>query len=187
MTSSTKTKKGEIALLLLKGIGIVGLLIVAVAAPNALQIVKIFQKRQRYTRQSLDQSLRKLKKRGLVIFVRTKRGWRVELTEKGQQELFLYEMKQKLLNRPRCWDSKWHLLIFDIQEERRGIRDAIRRTLVSFGFYRLQDSVWVFPYECEEVLELLRTKYHVRHEALYIAAHRIAKDESLRAHFGLKK
>ena len=77
--------------------------------------------------------------------------------------------------------------MFDIEEKRKNVRNQIRAVLISFGFYRLQDSVWVYPYECEEILELLRTKYKVRHEALYIRAERIAKDEYLRDHFGLKR
>lgn len=183
-----RARKGEIALSVLRGIGIAGLLVIAVAAPNAMQIVPLFQeKKRRYTKTALYYSLRNLQRRGLVRLVRGRNGWRVELTEKGRREFLLYEVQEKLLVRPKRWDGIWHLLIFDIAEERRGIRDALRRTLTTFGFYRLQDSVWVFPYPCEEVLELLRTKYRIRHDALYVSANRIANDRALREHFGLQK
>jgi CRISPR-associated endonuclease Cas2 len=184
-TTKEKTKKGEIAMMILAGIGIAGIVVVALAAPNALQIIPGFQ-RKRYRKSSLDRSLAALLRRGFVEMRRGKYGWRVELTEKGMQELFLYESRQKLFQRRR-WNRKWHVLIFDISEKRRLTRDAIRKTLLQFGFYRLQDSVWVFPYDCERILELLRTKYRVRHDALYMRVDKIANDQELRRHFGLPR
>ena len=109
----------------------------------------------------------------------------MELTERGKEEWRLFETKKKLLQRPKRWDKKWRLLVFDISEKRKNVRDMIRKTLVSFGFYRLQDSVWVYPFECEDVLELLRTKFRVRYEALYVRADRVANDGELRREFKL--
>ena len=96
-----------------------------------------------------------------------------------------YEIGEKHIKKPKRWDHKWRLLIFDVPEKRRFMREKIRRVLKSFEFYRLQDSVWVYPYECEEVLDLLRTKYYVRFEALYIRAEYIQQDRWLRKHFFL--
>ena len=122
----------------------------------------------------------------MIKFVRGKAGWKVELTTKGFAEFLTYETREKLLKKTKYWDGKWHFLIFDIAEERKRIREQVRRTLISFGFHRLQDSVWVFPYDCEEVLELLRIKYGVRYEALYLRADKLAKDKWLKQHFNLK-
>lgn len=187
MQKKTRAKKGEVALCILRGIGIAGLLVIAVAAPNAMQIVPLFQeKKPRYTKTALYYSLRNLQRRGLIRLVRRPNGCRVELAEKGQKELSLYEIQEKMLKRPKRWNGIWHLLIFDIAEERRSVRDALRRTLTTFGFYRLQDSVWAFPYPCEDVLELLRTKYRVRHDALYLSVKYLANDRAPREHFGLQ-
>lgn len=177
-------KKGDIAKLILGAIGMAGLLVVGAAAPGIFKILS-GKKRYSYAKKSLDRSLENLKKHGLIKFVPGRTGWRVALTEKGLAEFFAYEMKEKILKPPKRWNGDWHLLVFDIEETRKKVRDNVRRTLVSLGFIRLQDSVWVYPYPCEEVLELLRTKYGVRHEALYICARKIAKDKWLRQHFGL--
>jgi len=180
-----KTNKGEIALKILIGIGFAGLLVASTAMPNIWQIFPRDLFKKKYPKKSLDQSIAKLRRRGLIKFAQGSRGWRLELTPRGQTELAAYEFGQKILQPPHKWKKKWHLLVFDILEKKRHIREKIRRALVSFGFYRLQDSVWVYPYECEEILELLRTKYGVRYEALYIRAEYIAKDEHLRRHFNL--
>lgn len=178
------SKKGDIARLILGTIGLAGILVVSIVAPGIFKILPN-RKRYSYSKKSLDRSLENLKNRGFIKFVPGRIGWRVELTEKGLVEFFAYEMKEKILKSPKRWNGEWHLLVFDIQETRKKVRDNMRRTLVNLGFVRLQDSVWVCPYPCEEALELLRTKYGVRHEALYICARKIAKDKWLRQHFNL--
>lgn len=181
-----KITKGEIVKWILTGIGLTGLAVVAMAAPNIFQAFPRSYRRDRdYSRKSLDQAVRRSLKRGLIKFTSGSKGWRIELTETGQREFRLFEMKEKMIKQPKKWNGTWHLLIFDIEEKRKVTRELVRRALERIGFYRLQDSVWVHPYECEEVLELLRTKYKVRHDALYICAKKIAKDEWLRKHFGL--
>lgn len=170
--------------MILGTIGLAGILIVGIAAPGIFKILP-GRKRYFYSKKSLDRSLENLKNRGLVKFAPGRIGWRVELTEKGRAEFFSYEIREKILKSPKRWNGDWHLLIFDIEETRKKVRDNVRRTLINLGFVRLQDSVWVYPYPCEEVLELLRTKYGVRHQALYICARKIAKDKWLRKHFGL--
>lgn len=171
---------------ILAGVGIAGLIVVGAMAPG---IFKIFPRndRRRFSTKAVDQSVENLKRKGLLTIIRGKNGWRLALTERGQAEFFAYETRQKILKHPRRWDGKWHLLIFDIAESKKRVREQVRRMLIGFGFHRLQDSVWVYPYECEEILELLRTKYGVRYEALYIRAEKIAKDDWLLNHFGLAR
>lgn len=41
------------------------------------------------------------------------------------------------------WDGKWRIVIFDIPEERRIIRNLFRRNLKKWGFKQLQKSVWI--------------------------------------------
>lgn len=188
--AEAKAERGEIAKEILKGIGMAGLLVIAIAAPGASVAIPKIQRQirwlKKYTKKSVNRSLENLKRRGLVELTQGRRGLRLELTKKGRLELARYETRKKILQKKR-WDGKWHILIFDIQESRKNVRDAVRHTLRALGFYRLQDSVWVFPYDCETVLELLRTEHRVRYDALYIVAQRIGNDGALRDHFGLKK
>ena len=86
---------------------------------------------------------------------------------------------------PRHWDGKWRLVIVEIPEKKRGVRDRIRGLVVRLGFLRLQDSVWVYPYDCEELVTLLKTDLKIGRAVLYIIADAIEFDRPLRAHFGL--
>jgi len=182
--SEPKTKKGEIARLILAVVGVSGIVLIGAVAPGLVYLLPT-KHRSRFSSGALDQSMNRLKSRGLLKKVRGKTGWRLELTEKGQAELLAFETKKKLLKKPWRWDKKWRLLIFDIAESKKKVRDQVRHFLRDLGFHRLQDSVWVYPYECEDVLELLRTKFRIRHEAVYIRAEKIGKDRWLREIFGL--
>ncbi len=178
-------KKGEIARYVLATVGVGGIFLIGVVAPNLFKAFP-YKRFNSYPKSSLDRAIERLKRKGLIRFVQGPSGWRIELTDKGREVLSMFEMRNKLLRTPRRWDGKWRFLIFDIAEKRRSIRDQIRRSLVNFGFYRLQDSVWVHPCECEEILELLRTNYGVRYDALYLRADKLAKDQPLRRHFNLE-
>ena len=134
----------------------------------------------------MKQTIKILDKRGWIIARQTEDGWKISLTKKGRAELLAYELGQKGIVKPKKWDEKWRLLIFDIPEKRRMVRDKIRRFLQSVGFVRLQDSVWVHPYECREILNMLRTRYGIHAEALYVRVDSLDGDRWLKRHYGLR-
>ena len=107
------------------------------------------------------------------------------ITEKGKQLLRTSEGEYKPIPKPRRWDKKWRILIFDIREERKGTREKVRRTLVALGFKWLQDSVWVYPYDCEDLIALLKTDFRIGKDLLYIIADTIENDSAMKREFGL--
>ncbi len=66
------------------------------------------------------------------------------------------------------------------------MRVHLRRTVKSLGFFRLQDSVWVFPYDCEDFVALLKADLRVGKNALYVIVEKIENDKHLKEHFGLQ-
>jgi len=44
------------------------------------------------------------------------------------------------------WDEKWRIVIFDIPEETKKVRDRLREKLKELGFGMIQESVWLTPY-----------------------------------------
>ena len=53
------------------------------------------------------------------------------------------------------------------------------------GFVCLQDSVWVYPYDCEEFMALLKAELRVGKDVLYAIVERIENDKTIRTHFKL--
>jgi DNA-binding transcriptional regulator PaaX len=111
----------------------------------------------------------------------------LRLTEKGERFAALMQEGELAPKKPRHWDGKWRLLIFDIPEGRRRVRGQIRETLVKLGFVRLQDSVWAFPYSCEDYITILKADLKIGKDVLYIIADQIENDAPLRSHFNLPK
>ena len=115
-------------------------------------------------------------------FITIKNGL-VHLTEKGETALARYTLEEKTHMRPKRWDKKWRVIIFDINEKRKRIRESVRRMLLSFGFVRLQDSVWVYPYDCEDLIVLLKAELKIGKELLYMIVDSIENDTGLKRHF----
>lgn len=80
--------------------------------------------------------LRRLRERGLVEQVKLKDDVIIKLTEAGR-DLVNNKFEDK------DWDGKWRVVIFDIPEEKRIIRNLFRRNLKKWGFKPLQKSVWM--------------------------------------------
>ena len=107
------------------------------------------------------------------------------INNNGEKILDCWRRIDFKLERPKKWDRKWRIIIFDIPERKKRIRDEIRKILTVAGFQRLQDSVWVYPYDCEDVIGLLKMDYGIGRDMLYIIADQIENDKYLRMDFGL--
>ncbi len=161
----------------------------AVVAPNAVQLLKHVEKfvtpGPRLGRR-ISQATTRLHSKGLVSRVKTDKGVALKLTEKGNRLAEALEAKNTLfLYKPKKWDGKWRIVIFDVWERRRSVRDRLRTMLQKAGFIKIQASVWVYPYDCEELFVFLRTNLRLGRGILYIVAEEIEHDEKLRQHFGL--
>lgn len=110
----------------------------------------------------------------------------LSLTEEGKKTLQIFSVKDFKLKVPKKWDKKWRILIFDIREEQKTLREKIRRTLSSIGFVRFQDSVWIYPYSCEDLITLLKADFKIGKDLVYIIADEIENDRWLKERFGLK-
>ena len=181
--SRSRTKKNQLKKIILKSIQVAGLLSIALLAPNVLgamgKLGLIPSPRQNdVVRRTSD----RLVHSGLLEW----RDSRLRLTRRGEKELRLLTLKEYGSKRPRRWDRKWRLIIFDIPERRVALRRKIARVLRDIGFVRLQDSVWAYPYDCEDLIMLLKSDFRVGDDVRYMIVDMIERDESLRSQFKLK-
>lgn len=180
--SKRKGRPVAIQKVLLQTIATAGLLSATVLAPNMLKVLKQFGLVPRSCFKSVVSISRKrLVDAGLLTY---KDGY-LRLTPEGEAKLRQLEAPDFQMKKPRRWDGKWRVLIFDIKERRRDTRDKIRRTLVTIGFVRLQNSVWVYPYDCEDLVTLLKADFKIGKDLLYMIVDSIENDRHLRECFGL--
>jgi len=186
MNLEKKVKKANIQKIILETVKLTGLVGVSLIAPNVLGEMKkmgfIIHPRQT---ESIKRSRDNLVEKGLL---ENKNG-KIKITQGGKRYLFrcLSLGDNKELNKNKKWDGKWRVLIFDIPESRRFDRDNIRHALVSIGFMRLQDSVWVYPYSCENIISLLKTETESEGYVLYMIVEALENDEEIKKYFGLNK
>jgi DNA-binding transcriptional regulator PaaX len=181
-----RARNQKIQKVVLGVIAAAGLLSVAMVAPNALRALKLFgldKKLKRNKQRSISLSRERLLQAGLIQY--QKDGF-LCLTNKGEDKLMELERKNYVLIKPKKWDKKWRVLIFDIKEERRVLRDKVRATLVAVGFAHLQDSVWVYPYDCEDLITLMKVDFEIGNDLLYLIVEKIENDSALKKTFGLK-
>ena len=174
-------RKSKIKRALLGSIAVAGILSVAAIAPNAVQLLKpIMREYDRQKRYRDKKAFYKLIEKGLVEIEKTKKGSFAKLTDKGKRALEIAEGRNYRVKIPRHWDKKWRVIIFDIPEKRKALRNRMRTTLMQIGFVRLQDSVWVYPYSCEELVILLKADFKIGKDLLYLIDVRIENHRHLK-------
>ncbi|MBI1957272.1 MAG: hypothetical protein HY434_01970 [Candidatus Liptonbacteria bacterium] len=177
-----KIRRANLKKIILGVVATAGVLGVAAIAPNALgamaRLGMIPVKRQK---EFIINSRNRLIRRGLLAY----QNGLLQLTPEGERILRALEIRDFSLRKPKRWDGKWRMLIFDIAEKKKRVREQIRHSLFQIGFVRVQDSVWLFPYDCEDVITLLKADFHLGKEVLYVITDAIENDSVFRRHFSI--
>lgn len=157
MASAWEIKTKHYSRKILEYLFVAGMLTVAGGSPHVGRYVaqKVFQTEKKSQRKTTN-SFYYLKKRGLIEIKRDGHDIHIALTAEGRRLAGKYQIDDLSIARPKKWDKKWRLIIFDIPSTANVIRDIFRGKLKEFGFYRLQKSTWIYPFECKEEIKLLR-------------------------------
>ena len=100
----------------------------------AILIVKY--QRKGYSKRKIQNTFYYMKNSGFVD-VRSRRGKiHYSLTDKGIQKAFQYKISTSLMKRPKHWDGKWRLVLFDVLSAHRYKRDSLRNYLSKIGSTR---------------------------------------------------
>ena len=182
-------KKGELAkriLLMIAG----GLIIpAAVVVPNLTlvlrPIIKALCKKHGAQRQNIVKSITYLKRQRLVSVVEKNGQQILTLSENGRKKILQYDLDKITLKKPKKWDGYWRLVIFDIPENMKRGREAFREKLKHLGFYRLQKSCFLFPYECRDEIDFITEIFDVSPYINFIIAKEIEGQEKLEKFFGI--
>ena len=131
---------------------------------------------------SARMAIHRLKKKALIYAERRGTKLIFELTEEGEREV---EKIQSKFNKtkPKIWDGKWRIIIFDIPEKLRGKRDLLRRELVGFGFKQLQESVWAYPYSLPQEFRDLWKETGIFKYCVILEVEKIENSEVLQRFF----
>lgn len=109
--------------------------------------------------------------------------WTMVLNERGKKRALTYNLGTMSIPKPEVWDKVWRIVTFDIPEEKRDARDSLRRRLLNLGFFELQKSVLVHPFECRDEIDFLVELGDIRPYVRYIRAHHIDNEQHLKKFF----
>ena len=155
MRRKTKEKTKTIARALLEILG-TGAFVTAVGllsqGRGADRLMKGFAK---YGAWRVRQLLRRLKFQGMIVYDEEDEHSPIHLTEKGFVRVAKDRMKRI---RGKKWDHFWRLILFDIPERKRT-RRKFQQLLCRLGFYRVQRSVYAYPFECKEDILRLAAQF----------------------------
>ena len=183
-----KDKRKNLQKIILNTIFAAGILGMAIVAPNVLGAIgKLIgnKNRKKNIKYSINASLARLEEKGLIKVDELDGKKIAYITKKGEDALNFLEKHNYKLKTPKKWDGRWRVIIFDIKESRKKVREQIRYTLVQIGFVKLQNSVWIYPYDCEDFISLMKTDFMIEKDLLYMVVEKLENDWFFRKTFKL--
>lgn len=134
--------------------------------PRFFILNEIIKDIHKYTGAQLKKAVIDLKKQNLINKKKDYEGSiLVSLNEKGILRAINYKFR-RLNYKKEKWDGKWRMIAFDIPREFQKGRKALVYRLKTGGFYELQESIFLYPYDCkkevDDLLELFKLKKYVR-------------------------
>lgn len=188
-----KLKRGQLYWYILEVIGIT-----LVSAGNPLrpviplaikQIIKTLKevKNLNVEEKKIKLSLEKMEKKEILEIVEKDDHVFIKIKDKENPTIIKYSIKALLdfKMKEKKWKGKWFMIFFDVPEIQRNKRDYLRYYLHKIGFYRYQQSVYIFPYECEEEIKLLKKIVEGAKYIKYIIAEKIEDENIIKKHFKL--
>lgn len=179
--SAKAVGRGLLALLVTSGF-----VTVMAVAPNMFAAVGKMKGRKRFAEKGpMREAVRRLQKSGYVKSERVSDHYILRLTKEGADVILTQALNDLRVRHKGAWDGQWRFVFFDIPNRHKWARDAFRRQLDVMGFYRIQESVFVYPFPCEEEIRYLTDIFGISQYVRFLAAREISDDADLRSFFSM--
>ena len=138
-------------------------------------------------RRRIYDAIKRLNNKRLVELIEKNNELYIKITDSGKKLTRSFDYDNLELPKSKRWDKKWRLVVFDIPNKKKRERRAFSKKLKDIGFYPMQESVFIYPYDCcdevDFICEFLSISRYVNYclvESLY------KKEGDLRNFFNLK-
>ena len=137
--------------------------------------------------EKIKNSLKSLEKKEIINLEEKGNEVFVKLKDKNNSTIIKYSIKALLgfKKKEKRWNGKWFLVFFDVPEIQRNKRNYLRKYLLNMGFYRYQQSIYIFPYECEKEIILIKKIVEGAKYMKYIIADKIEDEKDVKTFFKL--
>ncbi len=139
----------------------------AIWTNNLLRMLGLLGIGERAARSTLS----RMKQEGWLATRKFGRRTQTSVTRRGRA--ILEQGNQRIFEPPlERWDGQWRLVVYSLPEEKRELRNELRKKLVWYGFGNLAPGAWVSPHERQAELEAILDELAVRrHVSLFTGRH----------------
>lgn len=139
------------------------------------------QIRDRIEMQAFYNVIGRLKREGYLEEIEENGRKKIRATLRAKFKIIKFRRKSKI------WDGKWRIVVFDIPEIQKKMRNFFRKRLQDIGYRQLQKSVWICPYNIadntEDLIELCNAREYVH----YLLVEELDNKDVLMNLFNLKE
>jgi len=122
-------------------------------------------------------------------FIKQKKNYEgsilVSLTEKGILRAINYKFR-RLAHKKQKWDGKWRMVAFDIPREYEKGRKTLVYRLKTAGFYPLQESIFLYPYDCRGEIDIIVKLFKLEKYVRFGTLDYIDIEDRVKFKFGIK-
>ena len=145
---------------------------------------KMFDDWKGVRKSNVKRSIKNLYRLGMLKEIKNKDGTiSIILSEKGKKAAKIYSIDNLKIDKPKKWDGNWRMVIFDIPERIKKVREALRMHLRNLGFYELQKSVFIYPFPCAEEINQIIDFYDISEYVRILMVHSLDNEDELRNEF----
>lgn len=137
-----------------------------------------------YTPSITKRVTNQLERRGFVKKESTPDGMVIKISDKGKQTLLKFKLEE-LAPKFGRWDKKWRLVFFDVEEVDKRKRDMLRFYLLRLGAKKMQESVWISPFDIALEIKYIREILDIPHSVKLALVEQIENHEELKSWFDL--
>lgn len=139
---------------------------------------------KKINRSSLKRSLISLYSAKLIDLNPKKDHYEIVLSLDGKKTAERFNLENLQIKKVK-WDGKWRVILFDVPEKLKKVRNAIRFHLNDIGLIEYQKSVYISPYPCEREVKFIAEFYQAHKFIRFMVADVVDDEERYIKNFGL--
>ncbi len=166
---------------------LVGSISFAATSPYfGINVWRAFRQWKKYPKRKFSDTFTRLKRKNLILIERKGNDIEISLTPTGKKLAGYMQIDSLKIKKPKRWDKKWRIVLFDIAQLKSTHRNAFRLKLKELGFVPFQKSVWLHAFDCRDEIEVLKDFFGLNDkEVCLIVTEKIPMENKFKKYFGL--
>ncbi|MEI6580876.1 MAG: hypothetical protein WCO07_01745 [bacterium] len=147
----------------------------------------LLHKEERENFYAINRSLKNLVEAGCVEIHNSDNQKYLKITKRGTQKLNYIRLEGANALVSNTWDGFWRIIIFDIPENRKSEREALRYLLKKANFTCVKNTVWISPYPFEHLFTNIKKDLKLGNELMIIVTDKLDPETNVAFLKSIKK